>query len=103
MYEYDEIIRWTWDPDKNDSNRREHGIGFETAALVLDDPFVATIPDPYRNEQRWRTIGLIGNILVIVVHTTPEVDPSSGTEVWRMISARQATPDERKRYEEGRY
>ena len=103
MHEYDEIICWTWDPDKNEINRREHGIGFETAALVLDDPLVATIPDTYRNEQRWRTIGLIDNILVIVVHTTPEVDPTSGTEVWRMISARQATPDERKRYEEGRY
>ncbi len=95
------IVRWTWDSDKNETNRREHGIGFETAALVLNDPFVVTQRDPYRDEQRWRTMGLIGNTLVIVVHTSPLGDADSGVEVWRMISARQATRNERQRYEEG--
>ena len=78
----EDAIRWTWDPDKNERNRREHGIGFETAALVLNDPFVFTQPDPYPDEERWRTMGLIKDKIVIVVHTTPRMDHESGQEVW---------------------
>ena len=70
-----EVIRWTWDPEKNDLNRRKHGIGFETAGLVLDDPFVLTWPDPYPNEQRWRTMGMIDDMVVIIVHATPKWIP----------------------------
>lgn len=101
MESFDGTVQWTWDPAKNDLNKRKHGISFETAGLVLNDPFVLTWPDPYPNEQRWRTMGMIENMVVIVVHTSPHTDPTSNTEVWRMISARRAKLHERKRYEEG--
>ena len=100
---FPEVVRWTWDPEKNDLNRFEHEFGFETAALVFNDPLLVTQSDPYRYEQRWQTMGMIDNICVIVVHTSLEVDSETGEEIGRIISARQATRHERRRYEEGTY
>lgn len=94
-------MHWTWNPDKHRANRRTHGLGFDTASLVFDDPLAATRPDPHPNEERWQTIGLIAEVVVLVVHTWPEQDPESGEEVGRIISARKATSHERKAYEEG--
>ncbi len=94
-------MRWTWDLTKNRTNRRAHGLGFETAELVFDDPLAASRADPYPHEQRWQTIGMIGNVVVLVVHTWPEPDPVTGERVGRIISARKATSHERKSYEEG--
>ena len=31
-------------------------------------------PDPYPHEERWQTIGLIGSMIIFVVHTYPEFD-----------------------------
>jgi uncharacterized DUF497 family protein len=41
-------VRWIWDPDKAAANRTKHGLSFETAVLVFDDPFHASKPDPTR-------------------------------------------------------
>jgi uncharacterized protein len=49
------------------------------------------------------TIGLIGKMTVFVVHTWAELDPLTGEETGRIISAREATPYERKAYEEGTF
>ena len=68
---------------------------------MFDDPMAATVEDPYPDEQRWRTIGMVGNQVVMVVHTWPEFDAYSGEEVGRIISARKATRHERQAYEEG--
>ena len=92
-------MRWTWDLEKNEANRQAHGISFETAMLVFDDPFSATREDPYSHEQRWRTMGMIGTVVVMVVHTWPETDPANDEEVGRIISARKATRQERTAYE----
>jgi len=35
-------MRWTWDPGKAAANRVKHGLSFETAALVFDDPIHAS-------------------------------------------------------------
>lgn len=49
-------------------------------------------------EQRWQTIGKAGSaLLVLVVHTHRD---EQDNEVIRIISARRATPSERKRYEQ---
>ena len=96
-------MRWTWDETKDRANRRTHGLSFETAALVFDDPLAAYRPDPHPIEQRWQTIGMIGNVVVLVVHTWPELDRATSEEVGRIISARKATPHERKAYEEGEF
>lgn len=63
--------RHKWDDEKNEINKKKHGIYFETATLVFDDAFCVTFIDrESRGEERWHTIGSIGNIIVIVVvHT----------------------------------
>ncbi len=94
-------MRWTWDPNKNRVNIRVHGLSFETARLVFDDPLAASRPDPY--EQRWQTIGMIGEVVVLVVHTWPRRDSAIAEDVGRIISARKATPHERRTYEEGEF
>ena len=91
-------MRWIWDETKNRANKRRHRLGFETAQLVFDDPLAVTVADPYLKEQRWRTIGEIESVIFIVVHTWP--DHETGIEAGRIISARKATPSERRNYEE---
>ena len=91
---------WTLDPIKNRTNKRDHGLSFETAERVFDDPLALTRPDPHPDGDRLRTVGAIGLTTVFVVHTAPEYDEASGTHVGRLISARKATPRERRRYEE---
>ena len=91
---------WEWDPNKNRANLRDHGIEFETAILVFDDPLAVTVPDPHPDEERWRTMGVAGTTPIVVVHTSPEVDPETGEEVGRIISARKLTRRERQSYEE---
>ena len=94
-------MRWTWDPAKNRINRRSHGINFEAAIYVFDDPLAATREDPYPYEQRWRTIGMVGTQVLMVVHTWPAFDTDTGEGIGRIISARKATRHEREAYEEG--
>ena len=94
-------MRWIWDLEKSWANLRAHGLSFETAMLVFDDPFASTRDDPYPHELRWRTIGIVGSVVVMVVHTWPGTAPESGEEVGRIISARKATRHERGAYEEG--
>ena len=95
-------MRWTWDPDKAAANRAKHGLSFETAVLVFDDPLHVSRPDPHPDADRWHTIGLVGSVLLLVVHTWPE-ETEKGESVGRIISARKATAHERKAYEEGNF
>jgi uncharacterized protein len=94
-------LRWTWTGSKNRANKRKHRLSFETAQLVFNDPHALSVPDPHPDGDRWRTIGVIQGVTVLVVHTEPDFDPSVGEEVGRIISARKAEPHERKAYEEG--
>jgi len=94
-------LRWTWDEAKNRGNRRRHGLGFETAVLVFDDPLALSLEDPHPGEARWRTVGRVGPLMLFVVHSWPELDLETGEEVGRIISARKATRRERRAYEEG--
>jgi len=96
-------VRWTWDPKKAAANRAKHGLSFETAVLVFDDPLHASKPDTHPDEDRWRTVGLVGPVLLLVVHTWPEAETGRGMPLGRIISARKATAHERKAYEEGNF
>ncbi len=89
------------DEKKNQDKRGKHKLSFETAQLVFEDPLAASRPDPYPQEERWQSIGMIGPVAVIVIHTSLEVDPSTGEETGRIISARKATAHEKKAYEDG--
>jgi uncharacterized protein len=93
-------MRFEWDEEKNRLNLKRHKIRFETAILIFDDPHAVTIPDRLHDEEeeRFITLGqLEGSFVLFVVSTEREAD---GEEVIRIISARKATPDERKIYEE---
>ena len=90
-------MEWTWDPHKNRENVRRHGFSFETAVLVFNDSALVIEEDFYPYEQRWRTIGEIEPNILLVIHTLPYTEGEPG----RIISARRATPHERRRYEEG--
>ena len=86
-------------PAKAEANLKKHRVSFELAALTLGDPLAVTFPDPWPDEERWRTIGRPSADLptiLFVVHTWPDDDV-----VGRIISARKAEPHERKAYEEG--
>jgi uncharacterized protein len=97
-------LRWAWNDEKNRTNKRDHGLSFEAAQYVFADPLAVSRPDPYPHEERWQTIGLIGRMTVFVVHTWPEPDLETDKEtIGRIISAREATPFERRAYEEGTF
>jgi uncharacterized DUF497 family protein len=88
-----------WDAAKATSNVRKHGVSFELARLVFADPFALAEQDRIEDgEVRWQTLGTVqGVMLLLVAHTGGE---ESGVEVIRIISARRATPRERRRYEQ---
>ncbi len=94
-------MNWIWDESKENQNIRSHGISFETAARVFEDPLAMTKVDPYLDEPRWRTMGMIGTVIVVVIHTLP-LHEESGQQSGRVISARKATKHERKIYENER-
>jgi uncharacterized DUF497 family protein len=72
------------------------GVTFQTAKLIFEDPNLITRQDrDVEGEQRWQTIGYAEGILT-VAHTVQESGPD---EIIRIISARHATPGERKLYE----
>jgi uncharacterized DUF497 family protein len=96
-------VRWTWQDEKNRTNKRDHGLSFETARLVFDDPLAVSRPDAYLAEERWQSVGLVGPVILFVVHTWPEPDSATGEETGRIISARKATAHERRTYEEGEF
>jgi len=91
-------LEFTWDERKNRVNQRRHGISFETAVLVFDDPCHLSVQDrEVDGELRWQTIGMVEGIHVLLVaHTVDEEE-----EVIRIFSARKATPRERKSYAQG--
>lgn len=93
-------MRIEWDKNKADSNLAKHGVSFETAMLVFDDPLHLSIQDRFENgEERWQTMGRVGpSVVLLVAHTYFDDD---GEEYVRIISARKATKQERKHYEYG--
>ncbi len=85
-----------WDPTKAKSNFRKHGVSFEEAASVFNDPLSRTFDDPGHSidEQRFVIIGHSNkNRLIFVSHTDKE-------KIVRLISAREVTASERKYHEE---
>jgi uncharacterized DUF497 family protein len=84
----------TWDPAKNEENKRNHHIAFEDAATVFDGPTLEKYDgrEDY-GEDRWVATGLMrGRLVVVVVYT-------ERGEVTRLISARKGESYERKEYE----
>lgn len=89
--------RFEWDERKSDGNLRKHGVAFEVAIEVFDDPHHIVVPDESAvGEARYITVGRVEEITLVVVHTVRHDED----EVIRVISARRGTRQERRRYEE---
>ncbi len=102
MYVFDESVTWTWDDAKDDENVRKHDVDFEMATRVFRDQMSFMYEDPFRGERRWRTIGMVDGLVLIVVHTLPDEYEEPRHRIGRIISARKAERYERRAYEEGR-
>lgn len=91
-------MSYEWDPRKDESNFRKHGVRFAEAETVFEDDFAITITDDVSSlhEQRFVStgIGVKGRVLVVVYCYR-------GRKI-RIISARPAEAHERKQYEEHR-
>ena len=86
-------MQFEWDAAKNVSNEAKHGLGFERAVLVFADPARLTVVDNrHPGERRENTTGLVAGLLIATV-THPD-----RAGVIRLISARPASRQERKRY-----
>lgn len=81
-----------WDYNINKKNIAKHGISFETAALVFADKERIEYYDLQHSqtEDRYIVLGLVHDVLYVVYTTR--------SDAVRIISARIATPAERKIY-----
>ncbi len=87
--------RFVWDSEKASSNTSKHGVSFESACQVFFDPFMRIEDASVGEEERDAAIGLAEDwTLLFVVHMLRE----GGTI--RIISARPATAQERRSYED---
>jgi uncharacterized DUF497 family protein len=93
------MILFEWDQAKAEANKRKHGISFEDATQVFDDPYSLAEQDRIEaGESRWQTVGVIeGVALLLVAHTVRE---EGEDQIIRIISARRVTRKERTRYEQ---
>jgi uncharacterized DUF497 family protein len=94
------MIRFEWDPEKARTNLTKHGVSFEDAQLVWDDPNHILRQDRHEaGEERWQIMGYAHGVVILVVwHTYP--DPHDEERV-RIIGARKAERRERRAYEQG--
>lgn len=96
---------FSWDPHKNQANELKHGISFEDAMRVFEDPFhVTSLSNIKHQEARWQTVGMINvkddiansvSVHLLVVHT----GGANLSENIRIISARRIDPAERRQFE----
>ena len=81
-----------WDDEKNEINKRKHGISFETAAEVFLDENRIDDYDEFHSdfEDRIKVIGMVGEILTVIY--------TERGEKYRLISARKANKKEKSDY-----
>jgi len=89
--------RFEWDPAKAAANERKHGVSFAEAETVFSDDHALLLNDPDHSsgdEERFVLLGLSAGLRVlVVVHCYRAPD-----DTIRLISARKATPPERRQY-----
>jgi hypothetical protein len=90
--------RVTWNPKKAEQNLRKHHVSFDEAREVLDHPLTRAVPDLRHSqvEDRYFAIGdAVGGHVLAIAYTV------RGDSAW-IISARRATPSEKRSYMTGR-
>jgi uncharacterized DUF497 family protein len=90
------IMEFEWDLRKAERNRARHGVSFGEAATVFADPLGWAFPDPdhSQGENRYVLVGMSARRRILMVAHTDRDDRT------RIISAREATRQERRFYEE---
>ena len=92
-------MRFEWDDQKNRVNQKKHGIAFESAARVFDDPHATFRKDRIVDgELRWHAIGAVEAAVLLVVHVYRKENENGEEETIRIISAREAGKRERRIY-----
>ena len=88
-------LRFEWDAQKSEANRRKHGVSFEEAVTVFSDDQAILIADPEHSEaeDRFALLGLSADLRALVVCHCYRFE-----EVIRIISARRASRREREQY-----
>jgi uncharacterized DUF497 family protein len=88
-------VEFEWDAEKADENLRKHNVAFTEGLTIFGDPLEVMILDPDHSEDELRFVSLgrsqAGRLLVVAY-------TERGSRV-RIISAREATPRERREYE----
>jgi uncharacterized DUF497 family protein len=90
-------MEFVWDEEKAVDNLAKHGVSFEEAKTVFDDPLYVDFYDPDHSfdEHRYIIIGESQQRRLLIVSYTERDD------VVRLISAREVARSERDTYEEG--
>jgi uncharacterized protein len=90
-------MRFEWNESKAASNVSKHGVSFEEAKTVFDDPLYVDFYDPAHSddEDRYLIVGASDRRRLLIVSYTER-----GSLI-RLISAREVTRTEREVYEEG--
>ena len=89
-------LRFEWDPEKNEINKRKHQVSFEEAQTVFYDEEAKVIDDPEHSadEERFIILGFSKRAnLLVVCHCY-----RASETVIRIISARKATKTEMRHY-----
>ncbi|MGL5083308.1 MAG: BrnT family toxin [Microcoleaceae cyanobacterium] len=90
-------MQFDWDENKAERNLSKHGVSFEEAKTVFDDPLYVDFydPDHSEDEERYLIVGQSSRGQLLIVSYTERGDAI------RLISAREVTRTEREAYEEG--
>jgi len=91
------VLTFEWNENKSKRNLKKHGVDFEEAKTIFNDPFALTIDDPDHSvvEARYFDIGLSSKGRMLVVWYTERNDNI------RIIGCRKAIRSERRMYEKG--
>jgi len=92
-------MKFEWNANKELINQRKHGVSFEQASYVFNDPYALSQFDMEHSddEDRWILLGKsLNQALLVVVHKYVN---NENVEVVRIISARKATKNEKKTYQ----
>lgn len=90
-------MQFEWNENKAKQNLSKHGVSFEEAKTIFDDPLYVDFydPDHSENEERYLIVGQSNQRRILILSYTER-----GNKI-RLISAREVTPQERTAYEQG--
>ena len=98
---HEQHFHFDWSEAKAARNFSKHGVSFELASSVFNDPRILTVADTEHSEseERWCSVGLAGNgTMLSIAYLWAEPEP--GLVKIRLISARRATAQEIRSYGE---